>query len=65
MMCQCGAHKGHKQHVQMGGVLFLLVGLVYVAKSLGWIGLNLPDFWALILLLVGLFTIMCANCFES
>lgn len=65
MLCQCGARKGHAQHVQMGGVLLLLIGLVYVAKSLGWIAANLPDFWALLLLVFGLFAVMCAKCFEG
>ena len=65
MFCQCGAHKEHGKHVQMGGALLLIVGLVYVAKSMGWLSMNLPDFWALLLLVFGLFTVMCAKCYEG
>lgn len=64
MLCQCGAHKGHGMHVQVAGVILLLVGLAYVAQSLGWLSAKLPNFWALLLVLFGLFTVGCAKCFE-
>ena len=65
MMCMCGAHKGHSQHVQIGGIILLLVGLVYVAQSMGWVSWALPNFWAVLLVLFGLFTAGCAKCYEG
>ena len=58
MMCNCNSHKGPHKCMQIGGVVLLLVGLVYVAHSLGWLSATLPNFWAVLLVLFGLFTVM-------
>lgn len=65
MMCNCSSHKGHSKCMQIGGGLLLLVGLVYVAQSLGWLSMNLPNFWAVLLVIFGLFSIMEAKSCEE
>ncbi len=65
MFCNCGMAKEHMMHVRVGGVIFLLVGLVYVAESMKWISVNLPNFWALLLLLVGLMMVGCTGCYQG
>ena len=55
---------GHTMHMRAFGVLFLIVGLVYVAKGMNWLAFNLPDFWALLVLLFGLMMVSCAGCYA-
>ena len=55
---------GHVMHMRAFGVLILVVGLVYMAKGMGWLAFNLPDFWALLVLLFGLMMVGCAGCYA-
>ncbi len=65
MMCGCSDHEGHGKCMQISGAILLVVGLVYVAESLGWISVNLPNFWALLLVLFGILMVMEAKACEK
>ena len=65
MMCNCNMHKGHSKCMQMGGVILLLIGLVYVAQSMKWVSVMLPNFWALLLVVFGLFAVMESKAVEG
>ena len=55
---------GHVMHARVAGIILMVVGLVYVAKSWGWLNVALPDFWPVVLVLFGLLTMGCASCYA-
>ena len=65
MLCGCGSNPAHKTHLRLGGVLLLIVGIVYIVQEMGYIKVTLPNFWYLLLVLFGIMMAGCAGCFSS
>ena len=65
MFCGCASNPAHKTHLRVWGVILLIVGIVYVMQGMGYIKMTLPNFWYVLLVLVGLNVAGCAGCFSS
>jgi len=64
MFC-CTTNPAHKTHLRVWGVILLIVGIVYVVQGMDYIKVTLPNFWYVLLVLLGIMMAGCAGCFSS